>query len=357
MKYFLSIVLIAISLPVFAKDDQDIINLVNKWNEIHNSHNTREFLNLYAPEVLFYGKKNSSSQCYWLKEKFLNSDFRQEIISDIIVTHYTSGIIKADFTKRTTSGKKTKEHSCYLLFKDVNGQYRISGESDIVTDANKNVILDLGEVDNGSNNSLVYVILIITACGGIYWWIRYQKQKQQSIFDYPSYEYSKPVVKETTKSFKPLDNSTKEKGDLFEKFVIERFKKPFFTLIEWRSDKIHNGTYAESNMYPDMEYYFKTNHAECTFAVECKWRSSFSEEKIDWAKDYQLDNYRKFSAERRMRVFVIIGVGGQPENPRSLYIIPLDEINSIHLYQVDIYKYYRYGKGNFFFDTDSHLLR
>ena len=94
MKCFLSLLLILLLIPAFANDDDKIKELVNRWNELHNTHNRGGFLKLYAPEVLFYGRKNSASECYWPKEKFLNSDFRQEIISNVSITHYRSGIIK-----------------------------------------------------------------------------------------------------------------------------------------------------------------------------------------------------------------------------------------------------------------------
>ena len=138
---------------------------------------------------------------------------------------------------------------------------------------------------------------------------------------------------------------------------MERFQKPLFTLLEWRSDKFHNGTYALSNMLPDLEYRFRANDVECRFAVECKWRSSFVKGEIQWAKQYQLDNYIKFAYEKRTPVFVIIGIGGTPDNPQSLYIIPLTNINSIFLDRRELQKYYRPGKGNFFFNAERCLLK
>jgi hypothetical protein len=110
-------------------------------------------------------------------------------------------------------------------------------------------------------------------------------------------------------------------------------------------------------MQPDMEYLFKSGYAEGKFAVECKWRSSFIAGEIQWAKDYQLDNYRKFSAERNMNVFIMLGVGGAPGNPQHLYIIPLNEISSLFLSQSQMQKYYRHGKGNFFFEPDTLSLK
>ena len=41
--------------------------------------------------------------------------------------------------------EKTKEYFCYLLFQKIEGRYKITGESDNVTDQIKNVTLNLGE--------------------------------------------------------------------------------------------------------------------------------------------------------------------------------------------------------------------
>jgi hypothetical protein len=130
---------------------------------------------------------------------------------------------------------------CYLLFKKSNGQYLITGESENDIDKSKNVKLDLGEVDDGSNDAIGYIILMLVLGGVAYGLMRYRKRKQQSIFDDTYVPATKPFKAASSNNFKSTQSSTKQKGDAFEKFIIERFKKPFFTLLEWRSDKMHNG--------------------------------------------------------------------------------------------------------------------
>jgi len=71
------------------------------------------------------------------------------------------------------------------------------------------------------------------------------------------------------------------------------------------------------------------------------------------AKEYRIENYRRFSQEKQTPFFVVIGIGGQPSLPKSLYIIPLHNISFCHLYQNELKPYFRYSKGSFYFDADS----
>lgn len=133
-----------------------------------------------------------------------------------------------------------------------------------------------------------------------------------------------PIVKESILENTPNEEQTssQKKGLDFEVFVMDHFNNKYFKLLNWRGDKINKGRYAESNRYPDMEYELLTNKHE-QFAVECKWRKSFQNGAINWATEEQIEIYNKFSEDRKMNVIVVIGLGGEPSNPESMYAIPL----------------------------------
>ena len=69
--------------------------------------------------------------------------------------------------------------------------------------------------------------------------------KLQNLND-SKHEFDKKIEKD--------DN--KVKGDNFEKFVVKKFDKKYFTIQEWRSDKYTDGIYAVSNHFPDLEVMF-----------------------------------------------------------------------------------------------------
>ena len=118
----------------------------------------------------------------------------------------------------------------------------------------------------------------------------------------------------------------KSKGDAFERFVVQQFDKKYFTIQEWRGDKYVDGNYPVSNHFPDLEVSYKWKETEDHFAIECKWRKDYYKGAIEWAKGYQLKNYQEYANKTKLPVFVIIGVGGKPDKPKDLFVIPLKDI-------------------------------
>ena len=153
--------------------------------------------------------------------------------------------------------------------------------------------------------------------------------------------------------------SDKEKGDNFEKYIVQKFSKKYFTLLEWASDKYVNGHYAESNKHPDLSYKFAYKDLDVNFAVECKFRSDYYKNGIEWCTNQQLSNYRNYANDTDKSVFVVIGVGGDASEPEELYIIPLTEINSNFVSKsfLQSYKKNNFKDSNLFYDYKSNLLK
>ncbi len=153
--------------------------------------------------------------------------------------------------------------------------------------------------------------------------------------------------------------TAEEKGREFTKLIISKFDKKYFKLKEWRSDKYENGVYPEANKYPDLEFEFTLRDTKSVFAIECKWRKNYYKNGVEWAKEYQLKNYNNFAKERNIPVFVAIGVGGTPENPDEVFIVPLGEIKDNFISQSDLKKYSKadFKDKNFFFDSKTATLK
>lgn len=155
-----------------------------------------------------------------------------------------------------------------------------------------------------------------------------------------------------------VPKTSKEKGDAFEKYVIGKFDKNHFKLKDMRSDKGANGVYPESNKYPDLRYEYGHGHASSSFAVECKWRSRWNksndgQEQIEWVSGQgNINNYGEYAKVNNVPVFVIIGIGGEPENPEELFIVPLKRLPRTYAYKHYLCDFAKKHKDtNFFFDS------
>lgn len=153
------------------------------------------------------------------------------------------------------------------------------------------------------------------------------------------------------------DALNKQKGNEFESFVVNHFESKYYDLLEWRGDKYSNGRYASSNHNPDLEINLKLKNIQSKFAIECKYRSFYFNNGIEWAEDYQLENYKKYSAEQNIPVFIVLGVGGEATKPEEIFIIPLSEIKSTFVNKNFLYKYERKKPyENFYYNYEQQAL-
>ena len=132
------------------------------------------------------------------------------------------------------------------------------------------------------------------------------------------YFYSRKEKTELTS-----EELSKQKGDDFEEYMIQLLgKQQDIKLVGKVSDYHKNGISALENFEPDLKFKFKNT----PFAVECKWRKSFGNGSITWAKDRQIRNYNEYQKNKKEKVYIALGVGGEPSNPEHLYLIPLSRL-------------------------------
>lgn len=131
------------------------------------------------------------------------------------------------------------------------------------------------------------------------------------------------------------------KGREFEDFVLELFnvrEDGDFVLKEWQGDKTLGEVCPENNRYPDFVFACKDGN----FAVECKWRERIGK---NLGKDLfpsdKLAIYQQFADERRMPVFIMLGIGGEPCQPEQLCVIPLQELPNVISLQCPITDFLR----------------
>ncbi|GAA4315268.1 hypothetical protein GCM10023183_35790 [Nibribacter koreensis] len=178
---------------------------------------------------------------------------------------------------------------------------------------------------------------------------------------------SKPILNNTasnvdkSKWANKKDVSTEEnfrKGENFEKYVVKKFNREYFTIKEWTSDKYVDGIYAETNQHPDLVVELALRSKKKSFSIECKWKQSLYNNGIKVATEEQLNRYKKFELERGIPVFMAVGISGEPSRPKELYIIPLKELKNNFIHINDLKKYEKENiEEGFFFDMEEETLR
>jgi hypothetical protein len=113
-------------------------------------------------------------------------------------------------------------------------------------------------------------------------------------------------------AFNKLDYHTSNEpeivGKRWEDHVERLFGSSYFALIEkTHSFKTNESRFVESSKNPDFIFKYKPTGEQ--FAVECKFRTGLNDNRqLEWTKPAQLRRYQEFQRQRKIPVFVVIGL-------------------------------------------------
>jgi hypothetical protein len=353
-------------------DVDEVKNLVSKWNDAHTISTVDNFSHLYSGTVNFYGSSLQRDRCISIKRGLLQEqkDFKQGLKGDLFLSGYSSGVIRCDFVKSVTHDSTAVEYEAYLIIERISGKYLIVGESDLTTDQNITGAPDLGKKvtirprkaepvraadpakEKSSTGSLsglfqLGIALVVGIVGFIFVYRHFKKPasvKKSTHAETNPERITKPTHKD----------DHVEKGLAFEKFIIEQFAadKSYFTLLEWRSDKFHEGIFPASNRNPDFEYEYKAGTFVRKFSIECKYRSKVMNGYVHLMDDIKYRIYEAFH-RTKMPVYVVLGLRGEPNEPEELFLIPFEFVKTEMPYD-EIMKFKKAGK--FFYDMHTDRL-
>jgi hypothetical protein len=105
---------------------------------------------------------------------------------------------------------------------------------------------------------------------------------------------------------------------------VEAFHSSGFELLEWQGDKHINGISPLSSQRPDLLYRHSGKTQVSFFFVECKYRHRLG--KGFALKKNQFEHYESSFQKTHIPVYILIGVGGEPNKPTDLYIVPLNDL-------------------------------
>lgn len=130
--------------------------------------------------------------------------------------------------------------------------------------------------------------------------------------------------------------SSKEKGDLYEDFVVNLLADWRLTLLDRTQDKVSSsGVYAESCKNPDLHVKQKRGKSEVDYYIECKYRSKWDDKGVVSLEEWQIQRYREFQRSNHRKVLIALGVGGTPSSPATFMVVPVDSIKSAAIRRID----------------------
>jgi hypothetical protein len=144
-----------------------------------------------------------------------------------------------------------------------------------------------------------------------------------------------------------FEKESEQKGDDFERYVVNLFDEKHFSVVQWTTDMARKHTrFVESDCGPDLVLRYRSTNE--IFCVECKFRSKLFKGKLQWSAPMQLERYRVFAKYNKIPFFVVIGLGGMARKPKKMFCIPLEEAKYPALSPELFEKFERNPKKNFY---------
>lgn len=123
-----------------------------------------------------------------------------------------------------------------------------------------------------------------------------------------------------------------QKGSRFEKYLANKFPESKYKIVDRTRD---NGKYlarhVESDGNPDLR--LRNLETRKEFAIECKWRAkwhsdaSYGDVGIFWNPKWT-ERYLAYGKKNEIPVFLAVGIGGVPEKPKEVYIVPMEVLHN-----------------------------
>lgn len=145
---------------------------------------------------------------------------------------------------------------------------------------------------------------------------------------------------------------------VFEAYIADKFDREEYRLVHWRRDKKLRKTSSPEDYLPSLSFQLSDN-SSIQFAIECQFSSSFTNTNAIRVSTQEIDKCYLYQQNNNRPMFVILGVGGSPEKPERIYVVPLNDIPRQQEYLPASYlsRYRKLDlKSNFFLLPERMLL-
>lgn len=373
-------------------ETKDIESLIREWNYANNSRSLESFRNVYGAQLIFYTQTVTESNAIALKQELfrLKPYFRQKITTGLTYTPFTSGVIKVDFTKEVMERSGWKQYPSYLLVSFDDNRYQIVGESDYATDKTLKFLLDIGEpmdfekplrderqtpqdslvgaapqatvtgleslVESFKAGDWAAVLAHITDAGMITVPKGYVFMLVGMLVVGGLMIFIADTVQRPRKKKKKIYGVSLERADeadhvirdfkmqsVFEAFVITLFDPLYFRHRRPKAERVLAGKVSEGETVPDLEFEFHQKDVRMRFAIKCVYYKKTGPSELQLFSPERQQAFRTFEEERRMDLYYILGIGGTPDDPKELYLVPAKAVESEFISKAALKPYWKSG--------------
>ena len=127
--------------------EEQIKEMVNIWNDASSNADFDTLERILGDRIDYYQSIVSKSYYIADQKRFFqkNPVYSQRIIGEIIVTQLSDRQMQAEFVKEVSTSQDVKTYPSYLVFENVNSEWKLVVESDTVSDNN------IAKMKNGKN--------------------------------------------------------------------------------------------------------------------------------------------------------------------------------------------------------------
>jgi len=219
-------------------------------------------------------------------------------------------------------------------------------------------------------DNLVWIVSgVLVLAVGIFFWTRKSKESDATVKTTQSVESAPAQIAEAGKTdsdettvqniqnqmnsifsmvshlfYMNKDAESRSNGTKFEECIKGKFKSPNFSLTDNRE------------RYPDFVVDFSANGETHRFAVECKWRGKFQPDgNIEFCSGTDLKNYKQYESETKRQTFIALGVQRPADNPKQVYVIPVQKVGVNMIHVKDLKPYRQEGRGDFSYELGDEI--
>jgi hypothetical protein len=386
----------------FELDTREALDVIKKWNFANNAMSESTFRGIYADRLIFYTQNLSRERCIALKKMAFKSNraFKQKITSDPIFRAYTAGVVKADFIKEVFEHGKWKKFHSYLLISYEKNNYSISGESDVETDRKHNYKLSIGipldipqpvtndttdttdTTDTAKVDSTIFAIAEDSTLSD-----PFQSPEDSTLISSVTDEvlsddtvaipkkyvyfligflvlaaaivvFSRRPKKASGKAGDRAPNVNEphvlrnDKG--FENFVLALFDPHYFTLKTLSRQRVFAGGVKKQDFVPGLEFEFQNKESRVGLAIECIFIPQLASREILSYSANQINRYLDFEEGSGMEIYLIIGLEGQPDDPKELFLVPASDLREGYWGYKELQPFRKHGM--FFYNSVRRRL-